>query len=91
MREIGLNQLFDEKTNTEKVNRYKRKFDYLTDAEKNIVLLKNLIVSINDRFRNNMDIIEWTVEKSAKTYNLNPTDFDCVKNLTLSQILEIVK
>jgi hypothetical protein len=91
MREIGLNELFDEKNDTEKVNRFRRKFDYLTPNEKKIVLLKHIISSANDRFRNSMDIIEWTIEKTGKTYNLKTTDFDDLKSLTFSEIIDLLK
>jgi hypothetical protein len=91
MREIGLNELFDEKSETEKVNRFKRKFDYLTPEEKKLVLLKHIIVSANDRFRNSMDIIDWTIEKTGKTYNIKTSDFEDLKTLTLTDILDILK
>jgi len=38
-----------------------------------------------------MDIIDWTIEKTADKYSLKKEDFDLVKTLTLEQILEIIK
>jgi hypothetical protein len=75
----------------EKVNKHKRKFDYYNDEEKISMLLRFVVTSANDRFRNQMDIIDWTVEKTANRYSINKEDFDSVRNMTLEQILEILK
>jgi len=90
-REISLKTLFDESVDVEKVNKHKRKFDYYTDEEKISMLLRFVVTSANDRYRNQMDIIDWTVEKTAERYSLKKEDFDSVKNMTLEQILEILK
>jgi hypothetical protein len=90
-REISLKSLFDEDVDVEKVNKHKRKFDYHTDEEKVSMLLRFIISSANDRYRNQMDIIDWTIEKTADKYSLKKEDFDLVKTLTLEQILEIIK
>jgi hypothetical protein len=90
-REIGLNQLFDEQTNTEKVNKHKRKFDYYSDDEKKVLLLKFITESSNDRFRHQSSIIEWAILKSAIKYKLTKEDFDCVLDLKVSELLEILK
>jgi hypothetical protein len=90
-REINLKTLFDEKVDIEKVNKHKRKFDYYTDEEKTSMLLRFIVTSANDRYRNQMDIIDWTVEKTADRYSLKKEDFDSVRNMTLEQILEILK
>jgi hypothetical protein len=55
------------------------------------MLLRFIVTSANDRYRNQMDIIDWTVEKTADRYSLKKEDFDSVKNMTLEQILEILK
>jgi hypothetical protein len=90
-REIGLKQIFDEKVNTEKVNRHKRKFDYYNDDEKKTLLIKFLIESANDRFRHQSSIIDWAVMKSAVKYKLTSEDFDVVLNLPISEMLDILK
>lgn len=90
-REISLKTLFDEAVDVEKVNKHKRKFDYYSDEEKISMLLRFVVTSANDRFRNQMDIIDWTVEKTANRYSIKKEDFDSVKNMTLEQILEILK
>lgn len=90
-RDISLKSLFDEVVDVEKVNKHKRKFDYFTDEEKISMLLRFFVTSANDRFRNQMDIIDWTVEKTAERYSIKKEDFDSVKNMTLEQILEILK
>jgi hypothetical protein len=90
-REISLKYLFDEAVDVEKVNKHKRKFDYHNDEEKIYMLLKFVVTSANDRYRNQMDIIDWTIEKTADKYSLKKEDFDLVKTLTLEQILEIIK
>jgi hypothetical protein len=55
------------------------------------MLLRFVVTSANDRFRNQMDIIDWTIEKTANRYSINKEDFDSVRNMTLEQILEILK
>ena len=90
-RDISLKSLFDEVVDIEKVNKHKRKFDYYSDEEKISMLLRFVVTSANDRFRNQMDIIDWTVEKTANRYSINKEDFDSVRNMTLEQILEILK
>lgn len=90
-REISLKTLFDETVDVEKVNKHKRKFDYFTDEEKISMLLRFVVTSANDRFRNQMDIIDWTIEKTAERYSIKKEDFYSIKNMTLEQILEILK
>ena len=90
-RDISLKALFDESIDVEKVNKHKRKFDYYSGEEKISMLLRFVVTSANDRFRNQMDIIDWTVEKTANRYSINKEDFDSVRNMTLEQILEILK
>jgi len=90
-REISLKSLFDESIDVEKVNKHKRKFDYYSEEEKISMLIRFVVTSANDRFRNQMDIIDWTVEKTANRYSINKEDFDSVRNMTLEQILEILK
>jgi hypothetical protein len=91
IREIGLKELFDEKSDTETVGRFKRKFDYLNSDEKITTLLKFIVESANDRYRNQMDIVEWAINKTGEKYSLKETDFDSIKSLTLLEILEILK
>lgn len=90
-RDIGLKQIFDEKVNTEKVNRHKRKFDYFDEVEKKKILLEFIAESTNDRFRHQVDIIDWAIMKSASKYKLTRSDFDLVNSLTLIKMLEILK
>lgn len=90
-REIGLKQIFDEQTNTETVGKYKRKFDYYTDDEKKKLLLEFVVGSANDRFRNQMDIIDWAVSKSAKQYKLNRSDFEKINLITIDELMSILK
>jgi hypothetical protein len=90
-REISLKYLFDEAIDVEKVNKHKRKFDYHTDEEKITMLLEFVVTSANDRYRNQMDIIDWTIEKTADKYCLKKEDFDLIKSLTLEQVLELLK
>jgi hypothetical protein len=90
-REIGLKQIFDEKVETEKVNRHKRKFDYYNDDEKKMLLIKFLVESANDRFRHQSSVIDWAVLKSATKYKLTKEDFDVVLNIPISEMLEMIK
>jgi hypothetical protein len=90
-REIGLSQLFDEVVQTEKVNKHKRKFDYYSVEDKTKILLDLICVSSQDRYRHNLDIIDWTIQKSGIKYKLTREDFDSTLNLKLSEILDILK
>jgi hypothetical protein len=90
-RDIGLKEIFDEATNTEKVNKHKRKIDYYEDDDKKKLLLEFLVSASNDRFRNQMDIIDWAVTKSAKQYKLVREDFESVIGLTIEEFLQILK
>lgn len=90
-REIGLNQIFDEQTNTEKVNKHKRKFDYYNDEDKKILLLKFITESANDKFRHQSSIIEWAILKSAIKYKLTKEDFDSILDLKVSEMIDILK
>jgi len=89
-REIGLSELFDEEVTTEKVNRHKRKFDYYSQEEKTVILLKSIIESTNDRFRNHMDIIDWSIHKSSKQFKLVRSDFDSIASMTISDIVNLL-
>lgn len=91
VREIGLKALFDEKVEVEVVGRHKRKFDYYSPEEKVRILLTLIIESANDRFRNKMNIIDWTINKTGEKYSLKLEDFESVKNLTLLEILDELK
>jgi hypothetical protein len=86
-REIGLSELFDESPAIEKVNKYKRKFDYYTTEEKIKILITCLLESANDRFRNQMDIIDWCINKTSKQFKLTREDFDVIKDLTVTELL----
>ena len=91
VREIGLKSLFDEKVEVEVVGKHKRKFDYYSPEEKVRILLTLIIESANDRFRNKMNIIDWTINKTGEKYSLKLEDFESVKNLTLLEILDELK
>jgi hypothetical protein len=90
-REIGLRQIFDEQTNTETVNKHKRKFDYYDEDDKKKLLIQFLVNASNDRFRNQLDIIDWAVTKTSKGYKLERKDFDSIMSLTVEDILRILR
>jgi hypothetical protein len=90
-REITLKSLFDESTGTESVNKHKRKFDYFSEDEKKSILVRFLIASCNDRFRNKIDIMDWTIQKTAKNYSLKREDFDLVKDLNLMDVIGMIE
>lgn len=91
MREISLKNLFDESTDTEVVNRFKRKFDYLSDEEKKDILIKIFFQSYLDRYRNNSDVIDWSINKVGSTYNLKNEDFDIILDTSIRDIIEFLK
>jgi hypothetical protein len=73
-RELSINILFDSNTEELKVTK-KRKIDNFIGEEKDNILLKILFDAMNDRYRNNMTILEWAINKSGYIYNLNKDDF----------------
>lgn len=91
MRDIGLKKLFDEVVDTEKVGRFKRKFDYLTEEEKKNTLVKVIFDSATDRYRNKMSILDWAIDKSGQNYGLKVDDFSEILNLPLQSILGIME
>ena len=91
VREIGLKELFDEQSETEKVNRFKRKFDYLSDDEKKSTLVEMVMESATDRYRNQKSVLDWAVEKTGSKYSVKIEDFDPILELSLKSILEIIE
>lgn len=91
IREIGISEIFEEKVDTEKVNKHRRKFDYFTNDEKVKLLIQFIVTSAADKFRNQMDIVDWAINKSGKQYGIKKEDFELVNTLTISQILSILK
>jgi hypothetical protein len=90
-RELSLSEIFDESVDTEKVNRYKRKFDYLSESEKRDILIELFVNSSYDKYRNNMDIFQWIIEKTGKSYKVVDSDLDLIRNLTISEVVELLK
>lgn len=90
-RDIGLSAIFDEQIDTVKVNKFKRKFDYYSDDEKIKLLLQFICESANDRYRHQMDIIDWAISKTSVKFKLNREDFSSILNLSLIQILDVLK
>ena len=84
-RDIKLSQIFDKEENFS--ISFKRKFEQKGNSD--IILIETLAKSILDRYRNHYDIIDWGIEKSAKTYKLNRSDFDHLLDKPFSEILNI--
>jgi len=90
-REISLKNLFDESTDTEVVNRFKRKFDYLSEEEKKDILIKIFFQSYLDRNRNNSDVVDWAITKIGCTYNLKNEDLEMILDTSIRDIIKSLK
>lgn len=87
-RTLSLNVLFDENKEELAVNKNKRKIDHFTGVEKDSILVKILFESMNDKYRNNMTILEWGINKIGNKYSLTKDDF---KHLLSKKLEDIVK
>jgi hypothetical protein len=84
-REIALSQIFDKEENFSV--EFKRKFELVENREK--VLIESLSKSIMDKNRHFLSVVDWAIQKSSAHLKLERSDFDCLMDKSLGEILEI--
>lgn len=86
-RDLKLSQVLDREENFS-VNK-KRKIDQKENVDN--ILIETIAKSIIDRYRNNLDIIEWGISKNSKSFKIKREDFDHLMDKPLSEILKIAE
>ena len=85
-RDISLKKIFNEDTGiTRKLNK-EIISDYSGDV-KTSTIFKLLSKSIVDQNRNNLSIIDWTIQKTGKELRITKEDIDQILNMKLSTLL----
>lgn len=88
LREMTLDTILNNKSIDTKVNTSIRKIDKISD--KNDTLIKLLSKSILDPKRK-LNPLDWLCDKMNNNFSVNREDYDKLMNMTLREILEIVK
>lgn len=86
LREISLDIVLEQKTPDMKIDPSVRKFDRHTQERKAAILINLLMRSYLDVKRNNLNVIDWAIQKVEPKLNLTREDFLLVENYTLGQI-----
>lgn len=91
LRDTNLKLLMDDESDVVEIDKKKRKFDFYSDEEKNILLLEALFSSAMDKNRNNLSIVDWVIKKVAKQYKIKSDDYSNLMDKNLKEILEILE
>ena len=86
-RDLALSQIFDKEENFS-VD-FIRKFDKSKNPDK--ILIETIAKSILDKYRHELDIVQWGIEKNSTTYDLHKEDFDHLLDISLRDILTIIE
>ena len=89
LREANLNELLNNQPLKVISEPIKRKIDHLENKEE--ALVEALCLSILDRNRHKLSIVDWTCEKVGTKLGLNQKDFDGLLEMSLKDILEYVE
>ena len=84
-RDLALSQIFDQEQNFSV--EFKRKFEQSKTKEK--ILIETLAKSILDKYRHELDIIDWGIEKNGKTFDMTREDFNGLMDKPLREVLDI--
>lgn len=84
-RDLALSQIFDQEENFSV--EFKRKFDQAKQKDK--ILIETVAKSILDKYRHELDIIDWGIEKNGQTFNMTREDFEPLMDKPLREIIEI--
>lgn len=85
-REISLDEILSDKKSPTILERKKRSIDSVEN--KNSLLLKILSTSIIDKYRNNLDVLDWAIQKNGSKYGVSREDFDHLMNIPLKDIIK---
>ena len=84
-REISLSEILDSKKSPIIINKSKRSFDDVDNKDQ--FLIQILFGSIADKYRNNLNILDWAVSKTGSKYGIVKSDFDGLMN---EKIIDLV-
>jgi len=84
-RDLALSQIFDQEENFSV--EFKRKFEQSKTKEK--ILIETLAKSILDKYRHELDIIDWGIEKNGLIYSMTREDFEPLMDKPLKEIIQI--
>ena len=87
-RDINLKLVFDEETDLQKVDKNKRNFDFFSDEEKELILIRTIFKSALDKNRNNLSLIDWAATRVEPTLKLKKEDFEELLKKDLKSIIE---
>jgi hypothetical protein len=89
LRDANLNELLNNQPLKIISEPIKRKIDYLENKE--VALIETLCLSILDKNRHKLSIIDWCCEKVGSKLGLNKEDFSELLEIPLKDILEYVE
>ena len=89
LREANLNELLNNQPLKVISEPIKRKFDHLENKEE--ALVEALCLSILDKNRHKLSIVDWTCEKIGSKLGLNQEDFSELLEMSLKDILKYVE
>ena len=89
LRDANLNEILNNESLNVISSPISRKFDYLENQEQ--ALFENLCLSVLDKNRHKLSIVDWTCEKLGNKLGLKPDDFSKLLEMPLKNILEYVE
>lgn len=89
LRDANLNEILNNETLKVISSPISRKFDHLENPEQSLV--ENLCLSILDKNRHKLSIIDWACEKLGNKIGLKSEDFSKLLEMPLKDILEYVE
>lgn len=92
VRDISINEILGTKSKGRSVVRksYKRSFDGLDSGNKNRVLFESICAAATDKYRNNLNVLDWAIDKSGSNYGICKKDFDKILELSLGDVIKLI-
>lgn len=87
-REISLDEILLDKKSPTVTKRQKRSID--TIENKNKLLIKVLAESICGKYRNNLSVMDWTIQKVGNKFGIEEKDFDHLMKMSLEDVIKLV-
>jgi hypothetical protein len=87
-REISIDGILSSKKPPTITKRPKRSIDVLENKDE--ILIKVLSESICGKYRNNLGVVDWAVEKVGNKFGIQKKDFDHLMKMSLEDIIKIV-
>ncbi len=89
-RNISINDILGESKSPVIRKKHKRSFDSLSEEDKSKSLVEILCYSMVDKYRNNLSVIDWAINKTGIKYGVNYEDFENVLNLPFKDIIKLI-